>query len=99
MERIKIYFAILLLFASVAVHAQDIKGIVSYERDKSPVQFATVALLQMPDSAMTTGVITLTDGGYLLEKIKPGNYFVRASFVGYRPAGKAVTVSLSLIHI
>ncbi len=93
MIRIRIYFAILLLFASVAVQAQNIKGYVSYEIDKTPVQFASVALLQMPDSVMVTGVITLTDGAYLLERIKPGNYFVRASFVGYRPAGKAVTVS------
>jgi outer membrane receptor protein involved in Fe transport len=56
------------------------------------VQFASVALLQLPDSAIITGVITLTDGSYLLEKIKPGNYFIKASFVGYRPRGKEVTV-------
>jgi Outer membrane protein beta-barrel family/Carboxypeptidase regulatory-like domain len=92
MKRIRTFFAILLLSASVAVQAQNIKGSVSYEKDKTPVQFATVALLQMPDSAMVTGVITLTDGGYTLENIKPGDYFVRASFVGYRSAGKSVTV-------
>ena len=93
MKRIRIYFAILLLFASVAIGAQNIKGYVSYETDKTPVQFASVALIQIPDSSMITGVITLTDGGYLLEEIKPGNYFVRASFVGYRSAGQAVTVN------
>ncbi len=86
------YFALLLLFSSVAAQAQNIRGNVSYEKDKSPVQFASVALLHLPDSAMITGVITLTDGGYLLEKIKPGNYFIRASFVGYRPKGKEVEV-------
>jgi outer membrane receptor protein involved in Fe transport len=41
---------------------------------------------------MVTGVITLTDGGYLFEKVKPGTYFMKASFVGYRPNGKKVTV-------
>jgi outer membrane receptor protein involved in Fe transport len=56
------------------------------------VQFATVALVQLPDSNMVTGVITLTDGGYLFEKVKPGTYFMKASFVGYRPNGKKVTV-------
>jgi outer membrane receptor protein involved in Fe transport len=86
------YFALLLLFSSVAAQAQNIRGNVSFEKDKSPVQFASVALLQLPDSAIITGVITLTDGGYLLEKIKPGNYFIKASFVGYRPRGKEVTV-------
>jgi len=88
----RIYLALLLLFTSVAAQAQNIRGNVSFEKDKSPVQFASVALLQLPDSAMITGVITLTDGGYLLEKIKTGNYFIRASFVGYKPKGKEVTV-------
>jgi len=93
MKRIRIYFVILLLLGSLSAEAQSIKGNVCYEKDKTPVQFASVALLQVPDSAMLTGVITLTDGGYLLEKIKPGNYFVRVTFVGYRPAGRAVTIN------
>lgn len=89
----KKYLALVLLFASFTAHAQNIKGKVCYQKDGSPVQFASVALLQLPDSSMITGVITLTDGGYVLEKIKPGNYFIRASFVGYRPSGKPVTIS------
>ncbi len=81
------------MIAFTTVQAQSIRGIVSYEKDKTPVQFATVALLQLPDSAMITGGITLTDGGYLIEKIKPGNYFIRASFVGYKSIGKVVDVN------
>lgn len=84
---------VLLLTVSVAAQAQNIRGKVCYEADKTPVQFATVALLALPDSALLTGVITLTDGGYLLEKVKPGDYFVRVSFVGYTPDGKPVTVT------
>ena len=89
----KKYFALLMLLISAASQAQNIKGKVCYEKDKTPVQFASVALLQLPDSQMVTGVITLTDGSYLLEKVKPGNYFVKSSFVGYRPDGKTVKVS------
>jgi hypothetical protein len=84
---------VLLLTVAVAAQAQNIRGKVCFEADKSPVQFATVALLALPDSALLTGVITLTDGGYLLEKVEPGNYFVRVSFVGYTPDGKPVTVT------
>ncbi|MFO7620159.1 MAG: outer membrane beta-barrel family protein [Bacteroidales bacterium] len=84
---------VLLLTVSIAAQAQNIRGKVCFEADKTPVQFATVALLALPDSALLTGVITLTDGGYLLDKVKPGNYFVRVSFVGYTPDGKPVTVS------
>src|ERR1035437_1319072 len=87
------YIFFLLLITSLTAQAQNIKGKVCLEKDKSPVQFASVALVQLPDSNMVTGVITLTDGGYLFEKVKPGTYFMKASFVGYRPNGKKVTVA------
>lgn len=86
-------FALLLLLNTFIAESQTLKGYVIHETEKTPVQFATVALLQLPDSALVTGVITLTDGGYTLENVKPGNYFVRATFVGYRPAGRPVTVN------
>jgi outer membrane receptor protein involved in Fe transport len=86
------YIFWLLLLTTTIAQAQNIKGKVCYEKDKSPVQFASVALVQLPDSAMITGVITLTDGGYILEKVKPGNYFLRASFLGYKASGKNVIV-------
>ena len=82
----------LLLIISFTSQAQNIKGKVCYEKDKSPVQFASVALLQLPDSSMITGVITLTDGGYLLEKVKPGDYFLKVSFVGYKTNGKQIII-------
>ena len=86
-------FGLLMLLVPLASQAQNISGKVCYEKDKSPVQFASVALLQLPDSSMLTGGITLTDGGYNLDKIKPGNYYLRASFVGFKNGGKPVTVS------
>jgi hypothetical protein len=88
----KKYLIWLLLITSVTTQAQNIRGKVCLEKDKSPVQFASVGLVQLPDSTMITGVITLTDGGYVLEKVKPGNYFVRVSFVGYKTNGKGVVV-------
>jgi hypothetical protein len=86
------YIVLVLLITSIAAQAQNIRGKVCFEKDKTPVQFATVALVQMPDSTMITGVITLTDGGYLLEKVKPGNYYIRVSFVGYKTYAKKVLV-------
>jgi len=89
----KIISGLLMLLVTVASQAQTINGKVCYGKDKSPVQFASVALLQLPDSSMITGGITLTDGAYSLDRIKPGNYYLRASFVGFRNGGKHVTVS------
>ncbi|MGD0341684.1 MAG: TonB-dependent receptor [Bacteroidales bacterium] len=89
----KKYLVCLLLIISITAQAQNIRGKVCFVKDKTPVQFASVGLVQLPDSTMTTGVITLTDGGYSLEKVKPGNYFVKVSFLGYQPNGKKVIVA------
>jgi len=88
----KKYLVLLIFITSVSVQAQNIRGKVCLESDKTPLSFATVGLVQLPDSTMITGVITLTDGGYLLENVNPGNYYIRVSFVGYETTGKAVAV-------
>jgi Outer membrane receptor proteins, mostly Fe transport len=93
------YIFWLLLITSVTAQAQSIRGKVCFEKDKLPVQFASVGLLQLPDSSMITGVITLTDGGYLFEKVKPGNYFMRVSFIGYKTGGKKVSVEAGSVEI
>jgi outer membrane receptor protein involved in Fe transport len=85
---------VVLLFAlaSITVQAQSIKGKVYVEKDKTPVQFASVGLVKLPDSTIVSGVITLTDGGYAFEKVKPGDYFVKVSYLGYGNGNKNVTV-------
>jgi len=88
----RIIIVLLLAITAVAVQAQNIKGYVVLSADKSPAQFAGVGLLHMPDSAIVTGVITLSDGGYLFEKVKPGDYLVKISYVGYEPAIRSVTL-------
>lgn len=77
---------------SVNIHAQQIKGKVLIEQDKTPAQFASVGLLQLPDSNVVTGVITLSDGGYNFESVKPGSYFVKVNHLGYKVSGKSILV-------
>ncbi len=88
----KILFLALLILP-LAAGSQNISGFVIHEKDKSPVQFASVGLVQLPDSALVRGTITLTDGSYLIDNVKPGDYLVRVSFVGYKPVGKRVSVA------
>ena len=89
----KILVGLLMLIFPAASLAQNISGIVCYEKDRLPVPFASVALLHLPDSSMVTGNITLSDGAFKLDKVKPGEYYLRASFVGYRNGGRALTVA------
>jgi hypothetical protein len=83
---------LLIVLFPLCLQAQTIRGKVAAEKDKSPIQFASVGLEHLPDSVVITGVITLTDGGYSFEHIKPGNYVVKVRFVGYAEAKKTVTV-------
>ena len=82
----------ILLAISVSGQAQNIRGKVFLAGDRSPAQFAGVGLHQLPDSALLTGVITLTDGAYLFENVKPGSYFIKVSFVGYAAGTRSFTV-------
>ncbi|MFN8239737.1 MAG: outer membrane beta-barrel protein [Bacteroidales bacterium] len=91
MKRI-LFIGLAFMILPFTIKAQDVKGIVCLAGDKSPAQFAGVGLLQLPDSSAVTGVITLTDGGYLFEKVKPGDYVVKVSFVGYSADVKKVKV-------
>lgn len=85
-------FALLLfagLLASTAA-AQDaatsfgsIRGEIVDEATGEPIPSATVALLSTPDSSLVTGGITSGDGAFYIENIRPGDYLLRASFVGY----------------
>jgi hypothetical protein len=88
----KILIIISFLSITILLQAQNIRGKVINEKDKIPVQFATVVLLHLPDSSIINGVITLTDGDYLLEKVKSGDYFVKASLVGFKANGKKVSI-------
>ncbi len=82
----------MMLAIAVTAQAQNIKGRICLTGDRSPAQFAGVGLHQLPDSAVVSGVITLSEGEYAFEKVKPGNYFIKVSFVGYGADPKPVTV-------
>jgi outer membrane receptor protein involved in Fe transport len=86
------FIVLIALLTSITVQAQTIRGKVCMEKDKSPAQFASVGLVQLPDSAIVTGVITLTDGAYNFEKVKPGNYFIKVGYLGYKAHEKNTTV-------
>ena len=84
---------LIFLMASVTLQAQHIRGKVCLETDKSPAQFASVGLMQVTDSSIVTGVITMTDGNYAFENVKPGRYAIKVSFVGYKTDDKQVEIT------
>ena len=75
--------AILMLF-SAGIHSQQIqiKGEIRDAGDSQPVEFANI-VLQTLDSAFITGTNSNEKGTFRLEKIKPGDYRLVVSYLGY----------------
>ncbi|WP_321515866.1 TonB-dependent receptor domain-containing protein [Marinifilum fragile] len=63
-----------------------IKGVVKDQALEIPVEYATVSIYSMTDSTLIDGTITDANGAFFLKKLKPGNYFVEVSFIGYNKA-------------
>lgn len=74
-----------LLTAAQAVSGQktSITGTVNDEKNDQPLEYASVAVFRANDSALVTGVVTNAKGGFMLEKVKPGNYYIRVLYMGY----------------
>ncbi|MUP44425.1 TonB-dependent receptor [Gramella sp. BOM4] len=53
------------------------------DQEEVTIPFATVAIMQMPDSTIVTGSTTDIDGKFELKAPKPGDYFLRFSAIGY----------------
>jgi Outer membrane protein beta-barrel family/Carboxypeptidase regulatory-like domain len=85
-------FILLLIAQSLAGGAQTIKGIVANAKDKSTVDYATVALLHLPDSSIAAGTRSQNSGKFSFENIKPGKYYLKASFVGFSNSGKEIQI-------
>jgi hypothetical protein len=73
--------------------AQSIKGVVISSQDSSVVEFAPVALLSLPDSAIKAGIQTEVGGTFSIDNVVPGKYLLRVTYVGFSPSTKEITVN------
>ncbi len=61
----------------------SITGAIHDEKSDQPLEYASVAIFRANDSALVTGALTNAKGGFSLEKIKPGSYYLRVLYMGY----------------
>jgi len=86
MTKIKLIFILLISLSSSVVYAQNtvtISGIVKNKTNKSVVSYANIVVTTEKDSAFVSGTVTNNDGRFSLAGIKPGNYWLNISFVGF----------------
>ena len=61
-----------------------IRGIIIDNKSKHPIEFATVALYKMKDSALVTGAVANEKGVFELSELGYGRYFMKVNFIGYK---------------
>src|ERR1700690_2295308 len=76
---------LLLLFFCIATSAQvntTITGTLKSAEGKA-IEAATVSLLKHTDSSLVKMALSDTKGAYIFEKIKAGDYIIKADAVGF----------------
>ncbi|WP_417363226.1 outer membrane beta-barrel protein [Galbibacter sp.] len=93
MSHVKLILITLILFLSYNTYAQEIKlnGRV-VDAAQKPIFFANLVLLNQKDSVFVKGTSTDEDGTYSFNSLKPGNYIIKASFIGYTSYSQAITL-------
>ena len=72
----------LMIIATQLLAQGKISGKVYDSKTGSPVEYATVAVLNAKDSSLVTGTVTESNGSFSM-KAAYGRYLVRLSFMGY----------------
>ena len=89
MMQTKILLAAILQFLlfsfSNAQTAVTVSGIIKDKKTKSALPFVNVVLKTEKDSIFVSGTISNEEGRFSLTKVKPGNYSIDVSFVGFKP--------------
>ncbi|WP_299821724.1 outer membrane beta-barrel family protein [uncultured Pontibacter sp.] len=73
-------------YASWAQSGATVKGAVREAATQKPLDYVSVVLLQLPDSAVAASEMTDAAGSYTFAQVKPGKYTIKALMVGFTPA-------------
>lgn len=79
---------LMILFSPVAFAQQsgvNVTGSVVEQGSDTPIEQATVRLLNVKDSAMVRGVVSARNGSFTLKNVKKGSYLLHITFIGYDP--------------
>ncbi len=86
----KILTITLLMFASVVLaQAQGtVGGKIINEKDKTPVDYASIAIKKLSDSAVVGATSTNAQGGFSINNVAPGKYRLYVAYLGLKTINK-----------
>ena len=76
-------FLLFILLPLATLSGQSISGRLLDKDTSEPLEYATAALYQKEDGTLVTGVITDSDGRFMISGIALGSYRLEVSFIGY----------------
>lgn len=84
--KLTLIFCIVNLFVSKSFSQSSgvaISGIIKDKANKSALPYVNVIIKQKKDSTFISGTVSAEDGRFSLVNIKPGDYYLEVTFVGY----------------
>ena len=76
-------FFVLAVISAFAQPSYRIQGKLHNFKENKPVEFASVSLHHLPDSALVTGAVSDTSGVFSIGNLKEGNYFIKVTCIGF----------------
>jgi len=61
----------------------SISGEVHDESTNAPIEYANIILFSSKDSTQVTGAISNPQGKFVIQGVRPGNYYANVQFIGY----------------
>ena len=74
---------IFLTFPLATAQQANIRGMIIDEKEKTPIEYATIALLKQ-DSTLITGTTSDQHGEFAIRQVAEGSYILSVSFMGYQ---------------
>ncbi|MFD1872923.1 outer membrane beta-barrel protein [Hymenobacter bucti] len=71
----------------------EVSGTLLDQGTRQPLPFANVLLRRLPDSIVVANTQTAANGTFALASVPLGRYLLRAEALGYRPAGRPLTLA------
>lgn len=92
-KKVSLTLSLLVSVNFLVAQNATIRGVVVEKTNRLPVEFASVAVLKLPDSTLVTGILTDSIGSYKIPKIDIGNYLLKVVSIGYQTSYSSFTIS------
>ncbi len=95
----RIYLLLFVLLPIAAISQSTIKGRIFDTTSKKGLSYTTVSLVKAKDSSLVSFTRADAEGNFTIKQVPHGSYLLSASYVGFLPTWKPVTVSNDMVEM